>query len=475
MHGEISKLIKGSEEGKISRRDFLHYAGLLCVSLVYAQALLFGVPQTSAAAKKAPTSTTEKVTLHWYNPHGAPTFLPHWEKIISEFEAAHPRIKISSDIVGWSDLLTKLQADAVAGTLPDMTTLGLEGVLGFHATGVTVETDPVIRALKSDGVISNPSLLKQVEFNGKHYGVPRYMVFTGITYRKDWFEEAGIELAGTQDKLQYTWDEYADICEKLYNPPERYAFAAPWGAIDGAKQMWNFFLGNGITVLNKDGTLNWDKKKIKETYEFIIDMVQKYSTPGSVSYTLDDVNIVFSRGNVAMAWGDGDVHLELNENPPDWMKGGPEAHLGFMPHPYKSTPKRGMHTSNVGFILFDAGHIQETYEWVRFFMQDDNLIESIWPYRVLVTPATFTAQKSKKFTEDPVVIAWKPVLDQMALAAREIPGYPVASFWGPKAVSQTIYWSGIFDGVVQKVLAGDASLDDALADAKRRLEDIIKG
>lgn len=472
MHSEISKLIKcseGSKEGKISWRGFLRYAGLLGVSLVYAQALLFGVPQPSAAA--------EKVTLHWYNPHGAPTFLPHWEEIISDFEAAYPEIKISNDIVGWGDIFTKLAADTFAGTLPDMTTLGMSGVLGFHTGGVAVETDPVITALKSDGVIFNPSLLKAVELDGKHYGVPRYMVYTGITYRKDWFEEAGIELAGTQDKFQYTWDEYADICQKLYNPPERYAFAAPWGTFDGAKQVWNFFLGNGITILAEDGTLNWDKnkKKIKETYEFIIDIVQKYSTPGSVTYALENVNTAFSKGKVAMAWGDGDVHLELNENPPNWMKDGPGAHLGFMAHPYKSTPKGGMFGGGVGFILFDAGHIQETYEWIRFFMQDDNLIESIWPYRVLVTPATLTAQKSKKFTEDSVAIAWKSVLDQMGLAARENPVSTIAAFWGPIEVGQEIEFSGILEGVVQKVLAGDASLDDAMADAKRRLEDIIKG
>lgn len=472
MHSEISKLIKrseGSKEGKLSWRDFLRYAGLLGVSLVYAQALLFGVPQPSVAA--------EKVTLHWYNPHGAPTFLPHWEKIISDFEAAHPRIKISSDIVGWGDIFTKLAADQFAGTLPDMTTLGMQGVLGFYTAGVAVETDPVITALKSDGVIFNASPLKQVEFDGKHYGVPRYITFAGITYRKDWFEEAGIELAGTQDKFQYTWDEYADILEKLHNPPERYGFAASWGTQDGAKQVWNLFLSNGITILAEDGTLNWDKnkKKIKETYEFIIDIVQKYSPPGSVTYVIENVNTAFSKGRVAMVWGEGDVDLELNENPPDWMKDSPGAHLGFMPSPYKSTPKGGMFGGAVGFILFDAGNIQETYEWIRFFMQNDNLIESMWPYRVFATPATFTAQKSKKFTEDSVVIAWKSVLDQMALTARENPLSNIAAFYGPIEVASEIEFSGILEGVVQKVLAGDASLDDAMADAERRLEDIIKG
>ena len=494
MQSEISRLRQQLQAGKITRREFLRYAGLLGLSLGSAQALLACAPQPTeaptakpteapaAAATKAPAATPvpeevkEAVTLHWYNPHGAPVFAPHWEKLISEFEAANPDIKMSSDIVGWGDLNTKIAADIAAGTLPDLTTMGWQAMLGYYDQGVLVEVDPVIEQLKSDGVEFNPALLTATQVGDKHYNLPRYTVFHGFTYRRDWFEEAGIEVPDKPDKFQFTWDEFIDVCEKLNNPPDRYAFAAPWGTFDGAKGMWNFLLGNGIHLIQEDGkSLDWDIPKVKEVYEFVIEISEKYAPPGVATYALEDVNTAMSQERIAMAAGDGDVHLELNENPPDWIGDDPGSHVAFMGFPYGTVPKGGMYGAGAGFLQFDAGHIEETYRWFRFFFQNDNLIESFFPFRVLVSPATLTAQTSTKFTEDPAVIAWKPVLDQLAMIAKENPSSAVAAYYGPNNFSWEIEQSGILAGVVQKVLAGDASLDDALADAKRGLEEILEG
>jgi ABC-type glycerol-3-phosphate transport system substrate-binding protein len=467
MNRDLSELTQKFASGRISRREFLRQTVLLSASLGAAQALWGRAP--------APASAQEVVTLHWYNPHGSPSFQPHWQKLIADFEAANPDIKMSSDIVGWGDLFTKIQADATAGTLPDMTTIGLQFVLQYYEQGIAAETDAIVEQLKADGTEFLPAALKQAEVQGKHYALPRYIVFTGFTYRKDWFAEAGITLAGTPDKFQYTWDEFEATCKKLHAPPDRYAFACPWGTLDGGKHVWNLMMSNGAYILKEDGSLDWDNPAVKETYEFIIDMVQKYSPPGSAIYAMENVNTAFREGNLAMAGGDGDVHLELNENRPDWMGDKPGDHVAFMSFPYKTVAKAGMYGAAVGFVIFTGAHMPEVTKWCQFFFKDDNLIESIFPFRVLATPATLTAQQSKKFTEDPDVIAWKPVLDQMALAARENPLTAIANHWGASDMSSQIESAEVLQKVVQKVLAGDASLDDALADAKRQLEDMMEG
>jgi ABC-type glycerol-3-phosphate transport system substrate-binding protein len=455
----------------LSRRKFLKLASLASAGGILAACAPTGATGTATAPPAA--TSAGPVTLHWYNPHGSPSFLPQWTKLISDFEAQNANIKISNDIVGWGDLATKIQADMTAGTLPDMTTTGLQAMLQYHTQGIAVETDPVIDRLKADGVEFNPALLKQAEINGKHYGLPRYFVITGLTYRKDWFQDAGIALAGGADKPQFTWEEFAAACKAVHNPPDRYAYAAPWGSGDGPKHVWNFFQGNGFYLVREDGTLDWDNPKVKETYEFILEMVQTYSPPGVVTYTLDNVNADFAAERVAMAAGDGDVNTALNDNMPAWLENKPSEHLGFMSYPYNTTPMGGMYGGTVGYVLFDAKHIDQTYEWCRFFFQDDNLIASIFPYRVLAVPATLTAQNSTAFTADPAVVAWKSVLDQMTLAATLNAPAPIASHFGPYEYSQQIESSGILEGVVQSVLAGNGSLDEALATAKTKLEDLL--
>src|SRR5690554_2127721 len=64
-----------------------------------------------------------------------------WEAAIREFESLHPDIKVTMEIVPWSEQQQKLITGLATGALPDVSMLGNNVVAQFQAIGALEPLD----------------------------------------------------------------------------------------------------------------------------------------------------------------------------------------------------------------------------------------------------------------------------------------------------------------------------------------------
>ncbi|WP_337104148.1 ABC transporter substrate-binding protein [Paenibacillus sp. YIM B09110] len=148
------------------------------------------------AAKTDNTASNEQVTLKFYSYNLAiASQVPGTEKLIKEFEDAHPNIKIDAIPVASTDINAKVQADIVAGTAPDIAQLTFDG-LDFAVNNFNAK--PLEDIVPADELQSNfegfsPNGMKLGQLNGKTYGLPFTFSTPVLFYNAKLFQDAGLD------------------------------------------------------------------------------------------------------------------------------------------------------------------------------------------------------------------------------------------------------------------------------------------
>ncbi|MGV3490158.1 MAG: ABC transporter substrate-binding protein [Devosia sp.] len=214
------------------------------------------------------------------------TWLPTVQATIDKFEAANPGITVKVENVGvYTDQYTKMQNAVDAGSGgPDVAHVTYDSIPNFALTGALADVTQFGGEAVRD--IFLPGVVGLVDINGGIYGVPQDFGPGVMYYRKDVFDEAGLEVPGT-------WAEYAAAAEalKAKNPEWNITYldpslvdaaymglwqleAAPWTLTDGtnvtfnlqsekAKQWadyWTDLNAKGLTIESVQGSDEWFKQ-----------------------------------------------------------------------------------------------------------------------------------------------------------------------------------------------------------------------
>ena len=403
-------------------------------------------------------------TLEWWNPHGSPAFMAEWEKLLAAF-TAETGIIVTNSMVGWGDLVPRLTQGGTSNSLPGVATGGSGFTQIFAKQGILEDVTPVLEKITATGSKFTEKAVAGASYEGKPYGVPRYTATNGITYRTDLLKAAGVEVPETAGgKYALSWDEFVDACERLTKNGQ-YAFAAAGTTFDAEKVIWNYLATNEAYILDKDGKLDWENQKTVDSYRFLADLFKRFAPPGVATYDLGAANLAFNSGKVAMTYGDGDVQADVDSSHPDWV-----GNIGFMPSPIKTT-KVG-YGGSVTFMLPKSDQFAEAQAFAEFMLRPDNLAHAIWPFRILVTPATDAARSSSVLTSDPTVQKWAKVLAQMAAVSENATG--VAQYYKSPPEAGLIELSGILSKAMQKILANNVDPEKAVAEATPELEDLLR-
>ncbi|WP_313998096.1 sugar ABC transporter substrate-binding protein [uncultured Paenibacillus sp.] len=142
-----------------------------------------------------------------------------------------------------------------------------------------------------------PSALEAVSYEGKIYGLP-YLVHTPILYyRTDLFEKAGLT------KAPETWDEFREYAKKLTDNANGISGTIVEGKQSGepVTHLMDRFLQAGGKVLDGDKVVV-DSPENLNAFKFLtgIQLEDKSSPAGAVSYDNADAHNMFMQGKVAM-------------------------------------------------------------------------------------------------------------------------------------------------------------------------------
>jgi multiple sugar transport system substrate-binding protein len=188
----------------MSRARLLHMgAGLM------AGALAGCVPGDTGARQEQRQALSGTVSI-WAN-----RVFPFHEdvggEIASSFMAKFPTVKIESEPLA-GNAVEKLTAAVAGGTPPELTSIGVHEVQSLAASGAVTSLDDYLkqsREVKKEDVW--PTLLNDVTYKGKVYGVPYGPDLRVLYMSADRYRAAGLDIA----KPPRTWDEFQEAIGKV--------------------------------------------------------------------------------------------------------------------------------------------------------------------------------------------------------------------------------------------------------------------
>ncbi|WP_273367517.1 ABC transporter substrate-binding protein [Alicyclobacillus herbarius] len=250
-----------------------------------------------------------------------------YKKSIAEFEKKHPNIQVNIEQYPWAQYWQKLQTEMAAGTAPDVFWDHVTYFPTFVKNGQLLDLSPYIKQDHVDTSIYYPQLLKQYQYNGGTYGLPKDWDTIAIFYNKDMFKKEGVPAP-----TNLTWNptdggSLVKVAEKMTidnngkhpgdpgfdpNHVKQYGFMA---YNSNQSFYYNFMAENGAKIINKQfgNKLLFDSPQGIQAMQGIMDMINKYhiSPPGAEGTNANgnaNAQKLFEQGKLAM-YMDGDWNL----------------------------------------------------------------------------------------------------------------------------------------------------------------------
>jgi multiple sugar transport system substrate-binding protein len=346
-------------------------------------------PSTTKAAE--PTSPVTITFASWVGEQDG------MMRLYAKFRKEHPNITVKFQNVPAEELETKLTAQIAGGNPPDAAYVDAGTVAAFASRNALVNLDGYIAGSKvvaeADYV---PAFKAFTVSDGSMYGLPFDGESTGLFYRTDLFEAAGIT------EPPKTWEEFRAAAEKLTDPAKKqYGFAV--FAPEAEYYWFPWLFQNGGRLLSEDEkTVEFNNAAGKEAGRFYVDLV-KYVPPDYLNSNSYDARVAFANGQVAMymagAWFAGTLSDEFPKIEGKWATA---------PLP---DGKAGCKTTIAGDALVMFGNSKEkdaTWKWLEFLSSPESMAE--WTYKsegTLLPPRT-------SLLESPDLVKEKPVLKGFA-------------------------------------------------------------
>lgn len=152
------------------------------------------------------------------------------ERMVPEFEAANPDLKVNVVYVRWTEFYDKLYATFAAGTAPDV----FQGGSSFRGMAGEGFGMPITQYTENweDKDDFFPGSWAAVHWKGEDYGIPTLTAPRTVIYRADMFAEMGIDPSA----LTMEWEEVRDIARRLSRVDSegnvvRWGFRVPYGDV----------------------------------------------------------------------------------------------------------------------------------------------------------------------------------------------------------------------------------------------------
>jgi len=263
-------------------------------------------PQQASTAPPATEAPHEVTTITWLT-----LGWPAPPTVIPMFEAANPDIKVEVEQLAFADMFEQIQVRLGAGSVtPDVISVDVPVVASYGIRGWLLPVDDAFTPVERADWLEPATMAAQ--YQGKLLAPPMQTSTQLLFVNLDMFAAAGITPPGQNDRL--TWEQLADIAQKLTLDKDRDGTTDQWGFI--WEQITRIYqlqpmpmsLGgkaigpDGLTV---DGILNSQPWIEAFTYYSNAFNLWKFAPKGDVG----TVREMFQNGKLAMFLG-GPVNIK---------------------------------------------------------------------------------------------------------------------------------------------------------------------
>jgi multiple sugar transport system substrate-binding protein len=263
-----------------------------------------------------PKVPTEDVTIRFsvFSNVGESAQFKRFEK---DFEKEYPTIDVEFEGVGPAQAREKLLTQIAGGNAPDSAFVDAGLVQDLASRGALVNLDGYIAG--SDVVAEEDyveGFRNTALFEDSMYGLPFDGETTGLFYRTDLFQQAGIE------GPPQTWQEFEQTAATLTDPSKNQYGVAMFSS-EAAYYFYPWLWQAGADVLTPDGQhMAIDSPEAIRAAEFYVELAQKYAPPDYLPSNSWDGRVTFASGKAAMYiagnWFAGNTIAEFPDIEGDW-------------------------------------------------------------------------------------------------------------------------------------------------------------
>lgn len=356
------------------------------------------------------------------------------------------------EYVQWADAHDRFVTSIAGNTTPDVAETGTTWTAEFADAGALAPIgDYVDKAGLKDDLVQG--LADSGTYDGELYGMPWYAGVRSIVYRTDVFEELGL-------KAPTTWQEIIDAGTAIKAAkPDMIPFPVP-GDAEFTAYPWVWGAGGEVSELDgdtwKSGLASDDSRK---GIQFWTDLATKYdlSSSGATTWKETDVLDNFVQDKVAMA-------IMGSWTPATIVQKNPELEGKFAAIPIPGEDG-GMSPSVLGgshLSMFNTSKNKDlAFQFIEMMTTGKYATE--WAEQTGYFPGQTSLLSDATESDDPLV---KPFAEQFVDGGASLPVTP--KFGAVQAKKTT-------NAMIQAILSGAKSVDQATTDAAKEMDDIMNG
>ncbi|MDT0344689.1 sugar ABC transporter substrate-binding protein [Streptomyces litchfieldiae] len=379
---------------------------------------------------------------------------PDAEPYVEDLKAAFTEqtgATLDVQFIQWADAHDRFTTAMAGGELPDVAEIGTTWAPEFGAAGALADLSENI---EGDGLGDDlvPGLYEAATVDGAVYGMPWYAGIRSLMYRSDVFAEHNLQ-------PPTTWEELRDVALQLRElEPEMIPFPVSGGSEYG---LYPFVWGAGGEIAEQDGdqwrsTINSPVAVAGIEFYTSLATEDGLSVAAAETWLETDQLESFQNGEAAMVInGNWTVNTLVAEDP-SWAD-----RIGVVPIPGQES---GFSPSFVGgSLLGDFNSDEPELAWELIKMMSTGEHAAAWAEQSGYFPGQQSLLEEVQQQDDPLVA---PFAQQMLEAGASL---PVTELYGAVQGEQVV------QGMLQSILSGDQSPQDAADDAAAAMDETFGG
>ena len=385
-----------------------------------------------------------QTTINYFSFTTGSEYIDELETLIAAFEAENPDINIEYTTAPFDNYFTRLQTDFAAGNPPDVFELNYENFVTFASRNTLMPLEDLLDEGATDAFY--PAALNAFSHEGTQYGLPITFSTVVLFYNKDLFDAAGVAYP-TDD---WTWDNVINAGEQITDEQNRV-----WGIYQPV-QFWEFYkvaaqAGGGLKV---GDTVSIDTPENQEALHYLVDKIQVHGImPSDVQMSGVGDTDMFLAGQLGMlVTGIWMFDRFTNDASFDWdivvEPGGEQKATHFF--------------SNAAVIASNAANPEAAARWVEFLAANPLTVEtriaSSWELPAL---SLDHAELLEPYLAQPQPENREAVFESLQYAVT------------PPVVENQPQLQDIINQELEAARLGTKSVEQALADAQRRVEALL--
>ncbi len=380
------------------------------------------------------------VTLEWWQFWTDPAIKPTIEKMVDDFEAANPGIKINITDLTWANGHEKIVVAFSSGTAPDIVELGSDWVPEFSSSGQLADITQEVVSDSAQFWGWSPGI-----FDDKIYAHPWILGTRVLFINKELAAKAGYE----ENYAPANWPQMRELCYKIDSiGDDIYGFGSNAAEKHRLyKKYMPFFWSHDGRIISLDGKYCvFGSDKAYKSLKFYKELT-------------DSCSMVDTQRRLEDAFLDGKIGVIISG---DWLlkRIKNEGHdisitTTFIPGP--EYPGKSFAGGEYLAVSSGCKNKEKALQFIKHITGGDN--------QLLFCKANYSANPSnKEATEDPFFkedIDLRTFVMQMNLSVM------------PPAIPEWVYVEEIIENTLEDILFNDAPMAETLYEAQQKIADLV--